>query len=428
LVREDKTMRRKSFVMLLILVMVTGTNLFVKAAPTATIKWLEWWDPEYGTKIMDELVSRFEAQSGIHVDRTSVPWGNMYDNLVTNAQAKTATYDVLGMEACCFLTGIDKLGGIEPLGPYLEKDADFAKGLTDLTVVNWLGKPMMLNWYIFPYSYVYNMDVFEKAGVKPPTTWDDVIKVSKAVQDSGAAKYGLGVGFGSQDLIQVTYYMFGSRLAQLGGRFFDKDGKAVFNSPEGVAALKWWKSLYDSGVLAPGALGMSFAQAREFLAAGTIAATWEGPFAGTIAKQVNPKIRIAYPTAWRDKTGGYQWAGSGLAISSNSEHKEEAWKFLKFLLSDETTLWMTQQVSIPFGSKAAVAALSNSDDPILKQIPAMLTQDPEHNLVLLPTPEFEKLHGAFVEAFQAVMAGDRDPQKALDDVVAIWNTEIDKYR
>src|SRR5438552_18882736 len=104
-------MRRKSTVILLILVMimVTGANLFGKAARTATIKWIEWWDPEYGTKLMDELVARFEKQSGIHVDRTAVPWGNMYDNLVTNAQAGTATYDLLGMEACCFLTGIDKL-------------------------------------------------------------------------------------------------------------------------------------------------------------------------------------------------------------------------------------------------------------------------------------------------------------------------------
>ncbi len=122
-------MRRKLVTLLLIVAVVTlgGANQLTKAAPTATIKWLEWWDPEYGTKIMDELVSRFETQSGIHVDRTAVPWGNMYDNLVTNAQAATATYDLLGMEACCFLTGIDKLGGIEDLTPYLQKDADFAK-------------------------------------------------------------------------------------------------------------------------------------------------------------------------------------------------------------------------------------------------------------------------------------------------------------
>ena len=126
--------------------------------------------------------------------------------------------------------------------------------------------------------------------MKPPTGWNEVIPTSKAIQASGAAKYGVAVGLGSggNELITITYYMFGSRLAQLGGRFFDKDGKAVFNSPEGVAAIKWWKALNDSGVLAPGAMGMSFTQTRELLANGTIAATWEGPFAGTIA--INLKL------------------------------------------------------------------------------------------------------------------------------------------
>jgi hypothetical protein len=75
-----------------------------------------------------------------------------------------------------------------------------------------------------------------------------------------------------------------------------------------------------------------------------------------------------------------------------------------------------------------VASLAESDDPILSQIPAMLTQDPEHNLMLDPTPEFELLHRTFVEAFQAVMAGEREPQEALDEVAALWNEEIDKLR
>ncbi len=66
----------------------------MKAAKS--IKWLEWWDPEYGTKVMDELVSRFEKQSGIHVDRTTdMNWDHMYDNLVTNAQTAGKAFGLL---------------------------------------------------------------------------------------------------------------------------------------------------------------------------------------------------------------------------------------------------------------------------------------------------------------------------------------------
>ena len=400
------------------------------AASGVTIKFLEWWDAEWPKGTLDELDRRFEAKSGIHVERTGVGWGAMYDNLLTNAQAGTATYDVLGMEACCFLTGIDKLGGIEPLQPYMDRDPAFVKGLTDLTVVNWLGAPMMLNWYIMPYSYVYDVDTFAKAGLKPPTSWAEMLDVSRQLNKKiGPDKYGLGVGLSSDGgLIQVVYYMFGGRLAQLGGRFYDEDNHVVFNSPEGVAALQSWKDLYDSGLLSPGAMGMSFAQARELLAAGTIAATFEGPFAQTIAAQVKPDIHLAYPPAWHDKAGGYQWGGSGLAISSNSKHKEQAWEYIKFVLSDEISLWLTETATIPFATKAVFSSFKTSTDPILSQIPAMLNQDSEHNLMLNPTPEFVLLHTTFVEAFQAVMVGDKQPKEALDEVAAVWNAEIDKLR
>lgn len=397
------------------------------AQEQVTLQWLEWWDPEWGAVKLDALVKKFEDQSGIKVERTGVPWGSMYDLLLADAQSE-GKFDVVGMEGCCFLSGIDKLGGVEPLGSYLEADPQFAATLTDLTPVQWQGKTLMLNWYIMPYSYVYNMGLFEKAGLKPPKNWDEVLTTAKQLNGSSTVPNGLGVTFGDSDLIYATYYLFGSRLAQLGGRFYDENGRAVFNSPEGVAALQWWKDLHDSGLLAAGTFGTSWAQLRENFATEKIAGMWGGPFEGTIAKQIKPDIHVAYPTAWCDKTCGYQWAGSGLAMSAKSKHKKEAWEFIKFLLSEKTSVEMTKQMSIPFATKAAIASLETSDDPILKQIPAMLNGDPKHNLFLAPTPDFEKLHRAFLEGFQRVLLGELQPKEALDSIVALWNTEIDKAK
>ena len=408
--------------------LAAATLMIGAARAQETINWLEWWDPEYGKEVMDSLTQRFEDQTGIHVERTSVPWGNMYDLLLTNAQGGTATYDVLGMEACCFLSGIDKLGGLEPLGSYLEADPEFADSLTNQTVVNYNGRPLMLNWYIFPYSYVYNTKIFEAANIAPPTNWEEMVAASKKLADSDAVNYAFGEGFAG-DPHHVAYYIFGSRLAQLGGRFLDKDGKAVFNSEAGVQALKDWKAFYDSGVFMPGALGMMTANARESLAAGTIAGMFDGPFAQVIATQVQPDIRLAFPPAWKEgDIGGYVWSGSGLAISSNSEHKDAAWKFIKFLLSDEIAKEMTKKVGIPFATKSAMATLEGSDDPILGKIPAMLNQDPEHNFFTEPVPEQETLHREFVVMFQDVMAGNKEPKQALDDLAAFWNAELEKQQ
>ena len=397
-----------------------------QAVAQETLTWLEWWDPEYGEDVMDELVAGFEAETGIKVERTAVPWDNMFELLVSNARAGTADYDVLGMEAE-WLTAIDRLGGLEPLDGYLEKDAAFAETLTNSTLVRWRDSVLMMNWYIFPYSYTYNVDLLEEAGVEPPSGWDEVVPVSEQIAESSSALAGIGALFNESGADYVPYYLFGSRLAQAGGRFFDDAGNAVFNSPEGVAALEWWMGLNDSGVVAPGAFGVSKGQLREQFATGKIAAMWDGPFASTIAKQTNPDINVAYAPAWCDATCGYQWGGSGLAISANTEKKDAAWQFIKYLLSEEVSLKMTETAGIPFATNAAVASLEGSDDPILMHIPAMM-QDAEHNLTIQPIPETEKLHNALANAFVAALRGDASPQQALDDAAAVWNEALASAR
>jgi multiple sugar transport system substrate-binding protein len=394
------------------------------AKDQVTLQWLEWWDGEWGTATMDALMKRFEDKTGIKVERTAVPWDSMYDLMIADAQGG-GKYDVYGMEGCCFLTGIDKLGGLEPLGPYLQHDKDFADSLTAMTVVKWRGEPMMLNWYIMPYSYVYNIDILKKADLQPPRNWSEAVEVSKKLNDSHLVSHGLGITFGDSSLLYPVYYLFGSRLAQLGGRLYDDQGHAVFNSKEGVAAMNWYKDLYQSGVLGSDVFGETWTQLREDFATQKVAAFIGGPFEGTIARQVNPNIHAAYPQAWCDKTCGYQWAGSGLAMSAKSTHKAEAWEFIRFLLSDENTVALTKQLSIPFGTKAAIGSLTNSQDPILSKIPQMLNGDPDHNIFLAPTPDFERLHRTFLEAFQQVLSGKRDTQEALNSVVAVWNQAIE---
>ena len=136
--------------------------------------------------------------------------------------------------------------------------------------------------------------------------------------------------------------------------------------------------------------------------------------------------RIAFAPAWTDAEtgyGGYQWACSGLAISSNSEHKEEAWKFIEFLLSDEGSIYMSEQTSVTYATKANFARFGEMDNPILKEVPPMLSQDPEHNLFFAPTADFS-VHDEWVAAFQEVLDGEREAQDALDAMVELWNQDL----
>lgn len=396
------------------------------AEEPVVINWLEWWDGEYGEDTMDEMVARFEADHpGIKVERTVVGWGSMYDSIVTSAQSDPAEYDVLGMEPCCWMSALVKLDALEPLGSYIENTPGFRDHLvSDLAIADWADDDYAVMWYLMPYTYAYDVDAFAAAGVEPPTNWDEMVAATKILNESDAVEYGLGAGFNQH--FYTMYYQWGSRMAQLGGPLYDDSGCAVFNGSEGVQAMLDWKDLYEQDLLLPGAIGQSEQDLQGFMKAGRLAAFFDGPWVRTVVQNDRPDANIAFAPAWTDAEtgyGGYMWAGSGLAMASNSAHKDEAWEFIDFLLSDETTIWLSEQTGVTFATAANFERFRTLDDPILKEVPDMLLQDPENNLFFSPTVDFS-VHEEFAAKFQEVLAGDLDAQAALDGLVELWNKDL----
>ena len=390
-----------------------------------TIKWIEWWEQPYTAEVLDDmLIAGFEAENpNIKVERTDVPWNSMYDNLVTNAQSDVANYDVLGMEIS-WMVGLDKLGGIEPLDGYIvTADKEWLDDRLDGGYVKWLGDTKMIHWYMFPYAIAYNVDLLESEGVDPPTNWDEFAEAVCALRDETEDRYGFSMSLGQAN--NVTWKLIALRVVQNGGRMLDENGRAVFNSPEGVEAVQYWKDMFDSGCVVPGSFSETGAQTREFFSTGKIAMINDGPFIGGLAKVVDPDIKVAYAPAFSDKTGGYFWAGSGLAIASNSQHKEEAWKFIEYLLRGDNCVELTKIRSVPYSTASAFASLEESDDPILKEIPAMLYGDEEHNEYMVPFPEMGNLQDVLMQEVQKALAGEKDIQDALDTAAAEWNETID---
>ena len=418
---------------LIALTLVLSLALVVPAVSSAkqdkvTLHWLEWWSAEASDKSIDDLVAQFEElHPNIKVERTGVPWGNMYENLVTSAQAPDAMYDIVGMEFL-WMTGLDKLGFFEDLRPWIEgAPEEWRAQRVAGTEVEWANEVQMIYWYVFPYSLAYNVDMLAEAGIEPPTNWDEFVAAAEALKNEDEGVYGFSMSMGQNN--SAVYFYLAGLLQQLGGSFLDENGNPNFNSPEGVQAMEMWKAFYDAGLAAPGTLAETHTDTREFFATGKIAMIWDGPFIGNIARNINPDINVAYAPAWWNTTGGYVWIGSGLAMSKNSKHKEEAWMLLEFMLNAESAIKLTQDKSIPYASTAVFDdLLLHTDDPILREIPTMLNQDPAHNYFIQPIPEYETTHDALMLAEQEILAGDKPAQEALDEAAGVWQEEIDALR
>jgi ABC-type glycerol-3-phosphate transport system substrate-binding protein len=395
------------------------------AGPQVEIKWLEWWVNEWGPANHARLIADFEkANPSIKVTVVDTQYPQMAGKL-NAAAAGNENYDVFGTEGS-WLSGLHKLGYVENLGPWLAKDKDFATSLTSVTPLRLNGRTLALALYLIPYQFAYNVNSFSKAALKPPSSWEEFVQVEQRLRNKSAGKYGMSMPLSDGGFILTRY--FGFRLAQEGGRLFDEVGKVVFNSPEGVAALKWWKDFYSKGLVVPGSLGENQTQMLEFFASGQVTSTIDGPIIRSKAKQIDPSIKLAYAPAWRARAGGYFWSTSGIGMSAKSPNKDAAWRFIQYLYSRDVSVNMTKTISLPWATKAAMNSLMGSSDPILRHIPEFANQDPGHNLLEPVLPEAEKLVNALKISFQGAVTGKKDPKQALDEAAAVWQAELDKAK
>jgi len=399
----------------------TAKAATMSATAKTKIVWVEWWKNEWSSSVMDKLVSGFEAKyPNVTVDVIDHNWWDTHNTEIAMAQAGTQQ-DVLGMEGV-WMSTLDKLGMLENLGPWLDKEgAAYKDRFVGPALVKYRGEIKAIYIYVYPFAVAYNPPMLKAAGLQPATSLTELISQLKTLTDPKKNVYGASLAL-SSDAAYQAMMTFGLFLAQYGGQFENADGTAAFNSPAGVKALDYMKSLVDQKVIVPDPLAQTAKQTREYFAANETPYTFDGPFITTITKQANPDLTPAYTPPMTTAAGGYVVSGSGLSMSAKSQHKQEAWDFIKYMMSDPVASMMVKVTGLPWGIKSMASDPFVQSSAVLSQAPAMI-QNP--NSILFPViPNADKVQTAFINNIQAAVQGQKSVQQALSDAADSWNSLV----
>ena len=182
----------------------------------------------------------------------------------------------------------------------------------------------------------YNKDILKAAGVdmtKPPKTWAEFLDVCKQCMQRG--NINKMDGFSAFDVTE-TGWLFKSMCMQNGCPVVNvSDGiiTPVFNSPEAVEVAQYWKSLVDSGVMAP---NEHTAAENKFLS-GNLAFVIMS--SNRISRWTDVDINIGAIEMPCFKNQSVALGGNVLVIFTQDPQKiEAAWDFIKYLLSPEQNL------------------------------------------------------------------------------------------
>jgi len=398
-------------------------------------KEIEFWtmqlQPQF-TPYFNNLNQRFETEnSPSKIQWVDVPWSAMESKILTAVSAKNAP-DVVNLNpdfasqlaSRNAWLNLDEKITPEVKGEYLAKIWDANKielcNNDNKCETTTFGIP----WYLTTTITVYNKDLFNKAGITtPPQTYEDLAIVSEKIKKA-TGKYTFFVPLITNDSNEIL-----QSLVKMGVNLLDKEGKAGFNTPEGIKAFRYWVDLYQKGLLPPEVMTQGHRQAIELYQAGELALIGTGAeFLKTISNNAPTIYEVSEVTSQiTGETKKKNVSVMNLVIPQDSEKVDEAVKYALFVTNGENQLKFAQEANVlPSHNSSIEQYIKNleteaSQDIVAqaRRISAMQLEDAE--VLIPPVKNINELKKIIHENLQSAMLKEKTVEEAVTNAANQWN-------
>ena len=272
-------------------------------------------------------------------------WGSYHERIPVWVRA--------GKEPDVYLTSVMEYGMLQRLGAILPLDDvidEELKSTMPKRFLDWFsvdgslyGVPGQVGAYIF----WYNKDIFKEAGLdpaKPPTNWQELKEYAVKIKENTDA-YPIGLNLGrpadaTQLILGNIYY------SATNEPFVDGEGKARFNSPNGIAAIKYMLELVEEGLTQPNPEQTTKGDTRILFKDGKVAMYYDTCSSKKywveltdLTSAETSKFATASPikSSFEDKKAMVTTNADPWVVSANSKYPEIAKDVLRELLKPEWT-------------------------------------------------------------------------------------------
>jgi multiple sugar transport system substrate-binding protein len=333
------------------------------AAAKVTLNFPYLWGGPEG-EALEKVISKFNSsQDKIEVKGASTP--DFQKQLAAMSGANG--FDVSDNFGSTVGSWASK-GILEPLDDYMKGEgydtSDFVP--TALQSNQYQGKTYALPIAVHTLLLMYNKKLFADAGIAaPPKTMSelqaDIIKLTKVDGSGNITQLGLH----SPDYMTLAY--------AFGGNWLDAQGNPTPDDPGNLEALHFWVDnvvkKYGADAIKKFEAGYGeYASAQNPFYTGKVAMTLDGEWQPIFIKQYAPTldwgvVAIPYPDNKPNLSGATQLTSSMFFIPKNAPHKQQAWEFLKYLVSPDAM----KDFSRALGNLPARTSLLG--DPVYNDIP-----------------------------------------------------------
>lgn len=400
---------------------LSGTVL-AESEETVTLEFAQWWENELPDGKMAEIIANFEAEHpNIKIELITNPYSSTHDALVAGAATGTMS-DVCGVDGT-WVYDLSQMNALLDLDPYVESEEKFTAD--DVSCVSVDGTTYMIPVVVYSYHMYANMTLLKEHGITElPATFDEFLAACEAVNDPDNNIYGwitaLSEAFPSSSQDQFMSWVWANQGSMIG-----EDGTAGFADDQAaIDTLEFFKKCYDAGVMNPGIFSMTSSDMQDTFANGYAAFMLTTCSTINTLRAANPDLEFtmgAVPV--KDGTegeSGIMYAPWGLGISANTEHPDEAWEFVSYLLSPEVnTEFAGYANAFPGNSQSEVV----SEDEAFSNAYQIVQENYLVNQ-MQGLPSAEELMKNLTVELQMALNGEQEITESLSNAQDYWNEII----
>jgi multiple sugar transport system substrate-binding protein len=332
---------------------------------TAEITWYVGTDVTDANKTLVQMFHSRQSRIRVNWQEQGPSTSEQHDKYVSILAAKDPSIDVLALDIP-FVPEFASAQWLTPLDDLFDKaelNKNFFSG--PLKGATYGGKLWAVPWFNNAALLFYRKDLLDAAGVRPPTTYDELVRAATKLKTPDMEAGFTWQGFQYEGCaVDFFEYLWGH-----GGEFFTDKGEVVVDRAPGHKALQFMVDMIHTYKITPIAVTTwKENEARSVFVEGkaVFERGWIGDYriANSEGSKIIGKVGITPLPATPGRKGQSVLGTWNLAISRFSKHPKEAAEFIKFMTSAEAMKVLYQKAGrIP--PRQAVFA----DADIRKQYP-----------------------------------------------------------
>ncbi len=375
-----------------------GCGSSASGGSASSITELDYYTDTSGSAAWQQVLSACTAQTGVKVNRQSVPTDQLTQKILQGATSHTLPD--LAFTDNPTLQEIAATGALTPLTDYGIGTDGYYQSI--VKAGTYQGKVYGLAPGVNGLALIYNKDLLQAADITPPSTWDE-LRADAAKLTKGST---YGLAFSAANSEEGTWQFL---------PFFWSNGADLshLDSPRAVAALTFVAGLVSAGSASKSVVNWNQNDVTDQFTSGNAAmminGSWTLPTLNESGSLHYGVVSLPTPTA-----GGSPVVALGGEVgvipATGEGTQQAAAKVLSCVLSEKNMLgWDTGHDYVP--SRQSTATTFAQRNPAMRSF--VTEVDTARSRTADLGTKYPKVSTALATAIQAALTGAQSPQSAL---------------